>query len=190
MNERKNSLQEFEELEKNINEESSGYQVVTKKNGEHKSKKQKQEHSTPFENSAKPDHSKTMTKNTNETGVERQRLAKEKQEFRKQKEKLESEKLTLEKQKRDLDKQKLEFEKTKDVELKKINAEKQKMNKEKKALSRQNDKKKDDNALTEKLYKEIDLLKDELRKKENKVCLSWNCFCSIINYRTTNLKMK
>jgi hypothetical protein len=169
MNERKSSLQEFEELEKNLKDESSDYQVVTKKNGDHKSKRQNQEQSAPFENNAKPDHSKTINKNTNETGAERQRLAKEKQEFRKQKEKLESEKLTLEKQKRDLDKQKLEFEKTKDVEWKKINAEKQKMNKEKKALNRQNDKKKDDNALTDKLYKEIELLKDELRKKENKV---------------------
>lgn len=63
----------------------------------------------------------------------------------------------------------MEFEKTKETEMKKINVERQKIEKEKKAFHRQNDKKKEDSELTEKLYKEIDLLQDEIRRKDNKV---------------------
>lgn len=156
---KKSSLEEFEELERNITEPHSAYEVVPKRNGESKAKKKDN------------DMSKTMNKgNVNETGAERQRLAKEKQEFRKQKEKFEAEKLALEKAKRDLDKQKLEFEKHKDVEMKKINAEKQKIDKERKQINRQNDTKKTkDDIQQEKLYKEIDLLKEELKKKDHKV---------------------
>lgn len=169
--EKKSSLEEFEELEKNIDSRSSSeYQVITKKNGANeKPPKKGKQTPAPSDTSSKPDFNKSMNKTVNESGSERQRLAKEKQEFRKMKEKFESDKLLFEKQKRDFDKQKLEFEKHKDVEMKKINAEKQKLEKERKTLSRQSDKKKDDSEVIEKLYKEIDALKDEIRKKDNKV---------------------
>jgi hypothetical protein len=53
--------------------------------------------------------------------------------------------------------------------MKKINAEKQKIDKERKAMSRQTYKKKEDTTHMDKLYREIDLLKEEHRKKDNKV---------------------
>jgi hypothetical protein len=162
------SLEEFEEFEKNL-ENNDEYEVVTRKGKRDVSDKSKK---SKNDANSKPDLSKTMKNNQiNETGAERQRLAKEKQEFRKQKEKFETDKLAIEKQKRDMEKQKHEFEKTKDIEMKKLNAEKQKIEKERKAMNRQNDKKKDDTTNFEKLYKEIDLLKEELRKKDNKVRL-------------------
>jgi hypothetical protein len=163
---KQSSLEEFEEIEKNLDtDKKNDYEVVkrTQASG-HKASKSR------TDSKPKSDMNKTTGgKNVNETGAERQRLAKEKQEFRKQKEKFENEKLTLEKQKRDLDKQKLEFEKNKDVEMKKLNAERQKIDKERKAMTRQNDKKKEDSHIVDKLYKEIDALKEEIRKKDNKV---------------------
>lgn len=162
----RNSLEEFEEFEKNLGGNDE-YEVVTRKGKRDVSDKSKKGKNDA---NSKPDLSKTMKNSQiNETGAERQRLAKEKQEFRKQKEKFEADKLAIEKQKRDMDKQKHDFEKTKDVEMKKLNAEKQKIEKERKAMNRQNDKKKDDTSAFDKLYKEIDLLKEELRKKDNKV---------------------
>ena len=178
---KRNSLQEFEDLEKDIDDDShsnpvtfrdgkkaNNYRSPSKRNGETSVGKSKKSKNT--ESSTKQDFNKSNKQSVNETGAERQRIAKEKQEFKKQKEKFEAEKLSLEKRKRDFDKQKLEFEKYKDVEMKKINAERQKLTREKKAITRQNDKKKDDSGLIDKLYKEIDLLKEELHKKENKVC--------------------
>lgn len=162
---KQSSLEEFEEIEKNLDtDKKDDYEAVPRnQSSAHKQSKSR------TDSKPKSDMSKTINKNVNETGAERQRLAKEKQEFRKQKEKFENEKLTLEKQKRDLDKQKLEFEKNRDVEMKKLNAERQKVDKERKAMTRQNDKKKEDSHIVDKLYKEIDALKDEIRKKDNKV---------------------
>lgn len=167
--EKKSSLEEFEELEKNVNDQDE-YQVVTRnKNGDKANKKQvKPKQETSVDSGSKFDANKTFTK-TPENAAEKQRLAKEKQEFRKLKEKYESDKLTLEKQKRDLDKQKLEFEKLKDVENKKLNAEKMKVDKERKAISRQTDKKKDDGTLIEKLYKEIEFYKDEIQRRDSRI---------------------
>lgn len=140
--EKKNSLEEFEEFEKGITTQDDEYQVVTKSERPSEKKKKKAKPDTSSnETSSKPDLSKTMNKNVNESGTDRQRLAKEKQEFRKQKEKFEADKLALEKQKRDFDKQKLDFDKLKDMEMKKINAEKMKVEKERKALTRQDNRK-------------------------------------------------
>lgn len=164
------SLDEFEEIERNLGQNGK-YQVITRKSnndGSEKSKKSKAE--SKIESSPKPDNTKALnTKQVNETGAERQRLAKEKQEFKKQKEKFEADKLAIEKQKRDLDKLKHEFDKNKDIEMKKIHAEKQKIDKERKSMSRQSYKKKEDTTHMDKLYREIDLLKEEHRKKDNKV---------------------
>jgi len=167
--EKKSSLEEFEELEKGVCPSEDDYQVVMKnENASDRKKKKPKTGPKPNEGETKLDMNKTMPKNVGESASERKRLAKEKQEFRKQKEKFEADKLTLEKQKRDFEKQKLDFEKNKDVEMKKLSAEKQKIDKEKKALTRQNDKK-NDNSIADKLYKEIDILKEELRKKDSKV---------------------
>ncbi|CAI2376240.1 unnamed protein product [Moneuplotes crassus] len=161
------SLEEFEVLEGNINNDDNveDYEEI-KKNYHASGRKFKHKKSeAPSDVSKRGGHTNSSV---NESGAERQRLAKEKKEFKKQKEKFEAEKLSIEKQKRDLDKQKIEFEKTKETETKKINVERQKLEKEKKAFHRQNDKKKEDSELTENLYREIDALHDELRKKDNK----------------------
>ena len=55
--------------------------------------------------------------------------------------------------------------------MKKINAEKQKIEKERKTINRQNGKKKDDSALVDKLHKEIDSLKEELKEKDSHVSI-------------------
>ena len=133
----------------------------------HRNLNKSRRESVQTDTSKKPDS--RANNNINETGAERQRLAKEKKEFKKQKEKFESEKLALEKQRRDLDKQKIEFEKAKESEQKKLNVEKQKIEKERKAFTRQNEKKKEDTGLIDKLYREIDFLKMEIKKKDNKV---------------------
>jgi centromere protein J len=165
---KKNSLKEFEDIERSVGN-SDDYQVVTRKNGDADSKKQtKSRHDSTAENGSKFDPSKTFTK-TPETPAERQRLAKDKAEFKKQREKYESDCLALERQKRDLDKQKLEFEKTKDFENKKINAEKMKVDKERKVFSRKNEKKKDDGAVVKELQNTISELKTECNGKNKRI---------------------
>ena len=46
---------------------------------------------------------------------------------------------------------------------------KQKFEKERKAFTRQNDKNKDEKQLIDKLYKDIDIMKDEILHKEDRV---------------------
>ncbi len=179
--EKKSSLEEFEEIEKNISKtpEKKEYDNNSKYNESTAEKRRKPKNDKSQADSK--DDNKNFNKSINEGGGDRQRLAKEKQEFKKLKEKFESEKLTFEKQKRDFDKQKLEFDKLKDVEMKKINAEKQKFEKERKAFSRQNDKSKDEKQLVDKLYKEIETLKEEVLHKDDRVSLNFHKSLKINN---------
>ena len=168
---KKDSQQEFDEIERNLSQNDE-YQVISKKPPiESKKTKKGRRDSMPdsTHTTSKPDFSKTVAKPQTETAAERQRLAKEKQEFRKQREKYESDCLALEKQKRDFNKQKVEFGKIQSREENKINAEKMKVEKERKVFLRQNDKKKDDGTVVKELQAAMADLKSESVKKDKRV---------------------